>query len=82
MAGWLLPISAEDPWRGLEQSCAPVGYWTQLTVKANGLWGGRLDMSSLAATVYQWGSLEREQAIAKRLNNATYGGKLTTVESE
>lgn len=37
MAGWLLPISAEDPWRGLEQGCAPVGYWT---VKANGLWGG------------------------------------------
>lgn len=40
MAWWLLPISAKDPWRGLEQGCAPVGYWTQLTVKANGLWGG------------------------------------------
>lgn len=40
MAGWLLPISAEDPWGGLEQGCAPVGYWTQLAVKANGLRGG------------------------------------------
>lgn len=40
MAGWLLPISAKDSWRGLEQGFAPVGYWTQLTVKANGLRGG------------------------------------------
>lgn len=40
VATWLLPISGVDPWRGLVQGCAPLGYWTQPAAKANGLWGG------------------------------------------
>lgn len=37
MAGWLLPILAKDPWRGLGAGRAPLAYWTW--VKANEFWG-------------------------------------------
>lgn len=37
MAGWLLPILAKDPWRGLGAGRAPLGYWTG--VKAIEFWG-------------------------------------------
>lgn len=84
MARWLLPIPAQDPWRGLERGCAPLGYWTRLLVKANVLWGGgwRCHHWLLLFTNEGPAAWERENKRAlSRISNVTYGVKLTAAPS-